>query len=134
MGAHCLLTDQRLPLIAVPPICRCGPNDVVEHRGEDQTVKRIDEIPVGQASKADGIEGRCLSDRCAVFGRLHLEFQPGAPGQLHFSAQPQESVGLKSLNPPEVERVADVQCFRIQTPAARSDTTHEQVQETSKLP
>ena len=110
-----------------PPARCCGPS-----RRRRSPWNGADRPPVGVAGQPARVEQRALDVRRAL-GRavvgLDAQLQPGQAGQPHLGPQPQQPPGLDLLDPPEVQRLADVQPVRVAPAAAQADAADEPVEQ-----
>src|SRR6185295_10688194 len=97
-------------------------------------MKRIEQVPVGETEEAGGVEEGGLPDLGPARDRHGLELQPGAAGNSHLGAQPQQAIGLEGLDAPEVEGVARAELVGAAPPAAQADASAEQVQGSAQSP
>jgi hypothetical protein len=64
-----------------------GTGDPPEHARKHELVQRPHGIPISQPPESKRIKGGRLAQLGFVPIRLHLEFQPGPPGQFHVGCQ-----------------------------------------------
>ena len=69
-----------------------------------------------------------------VLHRGNLEFQPGAAGQFHFGAEPQQVIGLERLDAPEVHHVSDAEIDRIAPAATQPHSSDCEVEQPAEPP
>ena len=87
---------------------------------------RREGVPVEEAPEAARLEeGRLDQARAAPVGPgVDLVLEPGAPGELHLGAEPEERGGADLLDAPEVDGVADADVLRVTAAAPHPDAAH----------
>jgi hypothetical protein len=63
-----------------------------------------------------------------------LKSQPGAAGDLHLGLEPEQPMGLKSLNSPKIKRISDADVTRVPSATADTDSANQQIEKASELP
>ena len=121
------------------PLHRLGrlPN-AAEHATEDDLVERDDRIPVENPDQPPRpVEGRHLEFRRGfgrTVGRQDLELELRLPGQFHLRPEREKSVAINADHPPEIERLAKLDVFRMPPATAQPRATDKRVHPAPQSP
>jgi hypothetical protein len=100
-----------LPFFSSATTGSLGPfGNPMDHATEDQTVHRIEKIPIQNTAQSLRLKERRLNKVAALGGLwFHLELEPAFPGQFHLGTKPKQSTGFQGLNAPKIQYLADAQ-------------------------
>ncbi len=91
-----------------------------QHRGEDRTMNRVEEVPIRKPGVPGWIKHRCQTYQgVPVLGRDFV-VEPQPSWHFHLSGEQQPAIGLDTHDPPEINRVPRAELVRVPPPASHT--------------